>query len=143
MKTQDDEIKRLIDESYAQIEVPEGLEKRLSDKIDLWASEEEKIPQPPKQIRFTRTFWVRSLSMAASLILLITGSLLITSKEEPQTILVADTCTSVEDAYKETYMALSQISKAFDKGIEKAKESTDNISKTVSTANKYIAITDK
>lgn len=143
MNTQNDEIKRLVDEQYAQIEVPEGLEQRLSDKIDLWALEEERSPMEEKVVHFTPIFWARTASVAASLILLIMGTWFVISKQKPENVQIADTCTSVEDAYRETYDALNCISGAFGKGMGQVKESTTNISKTVSAANKYIVITDK
>lgn len=144
MKREEDEIKKIIDESYSGIKVPEGLEQRLSSKIDTWASEAEDAPETKmKPIRFTRNFWVRTLSVAASLAILITGTFLMVPKQTHNPVMIADTCTSVEDAYSEAQYALTCISKAFGKGMGAIEETTGTFSKTVSAANKYVVITEK
>lgn len=140
MKQQDDEMKRIIDGEYDHIEVPEGLQERLSAKIDALAAMDADSPIAAKASGRRPSFWIRSISIAATLVLLAVATLMIFPKKSNNEIMIADTCTSVEEAYDEAQAVLSLISNAFGKGMETVNVKAGSAMKSASSVNKYVSL---
>ena len=100
-------------------EIPEGLESRLSRKIDQWDTGER---------RTLRLQWIGSIA-ASLLILLSVGLYLYKPYPAPQ-----DTCATPEEAYVQAQKALIMLSSSLNKGIEKVEsvqEATGKIQENV------------
>ena len=87
-------------EMFMQLQVPEGLEERLSQSIDRW----------DKKHRTLRLQWIGSI--AASLLLLFGAGWYL---QEPTR---KDTCSTPEEAYAEAQRALVMFSTALNKGMK-------------------------
>ena len=95
-------------------DVPEGLEERLSQSIDLWG----------KKHRTLRLQWIGSI--AASLLLLFGAGWYL--QEPPR----KDTCATPEEAYMEAQKALVLFSTALNKGMKQMdvlQETTERVEK--------------
>ncbi|MCI2082164.1 MAG: hypothetical protein LKK19_01545 [Bacteroidales bacterium] len=119
-----DKLKNLIDSENGRIEIPEGFEDRLSDKIDKLAAEEAKASSTVKHpaVRIA----LRWMSLAAAVII-IAGSATWLIRHSTHDVEPKDTCANTEEAYVETQKALDMIAQSFGKGMEKVDESADII----------------
>ena len=109
-------------------EIPEGLESRLSRKIDEWDTGERRTLKIKKHIRALRLQWIGSIA-ASLLILLSVGLYLYKPYPAPQ-----DTCATPEEAYVQAQKALIMLSSSLNKGIEKVEsvqEATGKIQENV------------
>lgn len=109
-------------------EIPEGLESRLSRKIDEWDTGERRTLKIKKHIRALRMQWIGSIA-ASLLILLSVGLYLYKPYPAPQ-----DTCATPEEAYAQAQKALIMLSSSLNKGIEKVEsvqEATGKIQENV------------
>jgi len=142
MKT--DKIKEIVDQHYKGIEIPTGLEDRISATIDRLAAEEQAgcgIEKKNRKIRLLqRPTLIKTLAIAASVALIISLAVTWPVKEDP--VYLADTCTDVDQAYRETEKVLEYVSRLMNKGVDKVSETSSNIS-AIKTINKYIEIKEK
>lgn len=139
-----DEVKYLNIKSIEQVEIPEGLEERLSLKIDQWAEMEKEAqrkssaePKPLKRGILTWTKFYKSVTIVACISAIIgIGSIigLHTSRNKAQ----IDSFNNPELAQAEAYKALWLLASNLEKGMtnyEKGKEITtktqDIIDKTL------------
>ena len=109
-------------------EIPEGLESRLSRKIDQWDTGERRTLKIKKHTRVLRLQWIGSIA-ASLLILLSVGLYLYKPYPAPQ-----DTCATPEEAYAQAQKALIMLSSSLNKGIEKVEsvqEATGKIQENV------------
>ena len=109
-------------------EIPEGLESRLSRKIDEWDTGERRTLKIKKHTRVLRLQWIGSIA-ASLLILLSVGLYLYKPYPAPQ-----DTCATPEEAYAQAQKALIMLSSSLNKGIEKVEsvqEATGKIQENV------------
>ena len=109
-------------------EIPEGLESRLSRKIDEWDTGERRTLKIKKHTRTLRLQWIGSIA-ASLLILLSVGLYLYKPYPAPQ-----DTCATPEEAYVQAQKALIMLSSSLNKGIEKVEsvqEATGKIQENV------------
>lgn len=95
-------------EMFLQLQVPEGLEKRLSRQIDQWEAQERHT------LKTGRNFRLQWIGIAASLLLLFGAGWHLYS---PHTITRQDTCATPEEAYAHTEKALVMLSTALNKGM--------------------------
>ena len=105
-------------------EIPEGLESRLSRKIDEWDTGERRTLKIKKHIRALRLQWIGSI--AASLLLLFGVGWYL---QEPTR---KDTCSTPEEAYAEAQRALVMFSTALNKGMKQMDvlhETTERVEK--------------
>lgn len=111
-------------------EVPEGLEHRLSRKIDEWDTHEQRMLKVKKRARLLRWQWIGSI--AAGLLILLSVGLHLHkpySAPAPQ-----DTCATPEEAYAQAQKALVMLSASLNKGIrqvEAVQETTERIQENV------------
>ena len=109
-------------------EIPEGLESRLSRKIDQWDTGERRTLKIKKHTRVLRLQWIGSI--AASLLILLSVGLYL-YKPYPA---AQDTCATPEEAYAQAQKALIMLSSSLNKGIEKVEsvqEATGKIQENV------------
>ncbi len=98
-------------EMFLQLQVPEGLEERLSRKIDQWEAQEHRTLKVHRNIRLQ---WISGI--AASLLLMFgAGWHLYTSRP----IARQDTCATPEEAYAHAEKALVMLSTALNTGMDK------------------------
>lgn len=111
-------------------EVPEGLECKLSGKIDEWNTREKRTLKVKRHTHTIRMQWIGSI--AASLLILFSVGLYLYkpySAPTPQ-----DTCATPEEAYAQAQKALIMLSSSLNKGIEKVEsvqETTEKIQENV------------
>lgn len=97
-------------EMFQQLQVPEGLEERLSKQIDQWDDQEHRT------LKRHRSFRLQWVGIAASLLLLIgMGWHLNNPTPAPR----KDTCATPEEAYAQAEKALVMLSTALNKGMGK------------------------
>lgn len=89
------------------VEVPEGLEDRLSRRIDTMHAGD--------QLRH-RLWWRRVVGIAASLAILITVGLYVHNQHQTRAILDEDTYTDPQEAYNQTEQVLTKLSLQLNKG---------------------------
>lgn len=88
-------------------EAPEGLEQRLSDRIDVW-QREEKVRQHS---------WMRHLmGMAATVAVLISVGYWAYGRQRADVLLNGDTFSDPQAAYDETEMVLTELSEHLNRG---------------------------
>ena len=118
-----------------QIPIPEGLEERLSAKIDQWEREEQKARQHtlmPRVLRYT--------AVAASLALVVGVGLHLLNNDTPSNLAEQDTYQDPVLAQQEAERALNLLAYNLNKGmghLEKAKALSD---KTEKTLNKQLKV---
>ena len=118
-----------------QIPIPEGLEERLSAKIDQWEREEQKARQHtlmPRVLRYT--------AVAASLALVFGVGLHLLNNDTPSNLAEQDTYQDPVLAQQEAERALNLLAYNLNKGmghLEKAKALSD---KTEKTLNKQLKV---
>ena len=132
-----------------QIPIPEGLEERLSAKIDEWASEEQgargkKIAQTPPYLASRPWHLIRYSAIAASIALVFgVGFYFLQQKEEPVNLAEQDTYQDPAVAQQEAQKALNLLAYNLNKGmgqLEKAKAISE---RTETTLNKQLKVMDK
>ncbi len=136
-----DKMKETIDRYYEQIEVPADLETRLSATIDALAAEEEEAAQPAMKMHGKLRLVLRLASVAACVALIVTVAVTIPYGKK-ESVVLADTFTNVDDAYRETERVLLYVSQVMNKGIQKVDETSQSVSKA-NNLNKYIEIKKK
>ncbi|HRW95236.1 MAG TPA: hypothetical protein P5167_05250 [Bacteroidales bacterium] len=137
-------IKKIMDEHYNHVEVPEDLEAKISATIDRLAAQEDagtKEHNEPVLIKLRPRYSIwKTVAVAASVVLLITLAVLVPVREPA--VQLADTYTNVEEAYDETEKVLQYVSSLMNKGIDKVEQTHSEIS-TINTLNKYLEINKK
>lgn len=96
-----------------QIPVPQGVEERLSAKIDEWELAEQVKKQPRWAVRKV----VRDLSVAASLVLCLGIGWYSLQEREPENVALQDSYQNPEEAYAEAEKALSLLAFNLNKGM--------------------------
>lgn len=99
-------------EMFQQLQVPEGLEERLSKQIDQWDNQEYRT------LKRHRSFRLQWIGIAASLLLLFGIGWHLYA---PSPISRQDTCATPEEAYAQAEKALVMLSTALNKGMGKMK----------------------
>ena len=134
-----------------QIPIPEGLEERLSAKIDEWASEEQgargkKIAQTPTSLShlLPLTSYLKVAAIAACVALVFgVGYYFLQQKEEPVNLAEQDTYHDPAIAQQEAEKALNLLAYNLNKGLgqmEKAKAISDRAEMTL---NKQLQVLEK
>ena len=106
-----------------QIPIPEGLEERLSAKIDQWEQEEQKA-----QRRRSLPMTLRYIAAAASVALVIGVGFHLMNQEKSETLAEQDTYQDPVKAQQEAERALTLLAVNLNKGmghLEKAKALSD------------------
>ena len=119
-----------------QIPIPEGLEERLSAKIDEWEQEEK---QARHHIRLPRA--LRYTAIAASIALVIGVGFHLLRQDEPANLAEQDTYQDPIKARQEAERALNLLAVNLNKGmshLEKAKALSDKTEKTVNEQLKVL-----
>ena len=123
-----------------QIPIPEGLEERLSAKIDEWERAEEQ--KKAKRLMFPKP--MRYAAIAASIALVFgVGFYFLQQKEEPVNLAEQDTYQDPAVAQQEAQKALNLLAYNLNKGmgqLEKAKAISE---RTETTLNKQLKVMDK
>lgn len=96
-----------------QIPVPQGVEERLSAKIDEWERAEQKKAKPRSAVRQA----ARYLSVAASLVLLVGIGWYALQEDESENVALRDTYQNPQEAYAEAEKALSLLAFNLNKGM--------------------------
>ena len=122
-----------------QIPIPEGLEERLSAKIDQWEQEEQKA-----QHRRSLPRAVRYIAAAASVALVIGVGFHLMNQEKSETLAEQDTYQDPVKAQQEAERALTLLAVNLNKGmghLEKAKALSDkaeqNMYEQLNVLNSY------
>lgn len=117
------------------IDIPVGLENKLSNLIDKLATEEKKASQPKK-----RNLWTWAGSVAAGVAILLFAGIHFSKQHE--TVMPMPTVTNInaEDQYKmeEAQKALLLISSNFNKGVDQLSAVSTNLDKTNEILNKTL-----
>ena len=119
-----------------QIPIPEGLEERLSAKIDEWEQEEK---QARHRIRLPRALCYTAI--AASIALVIGVGFHLLRQDEPTNLTEQDTYQDPIKARQEAERALNLLAVNLNKGmshLEKAKALSDKTEKTVNEQLKVL-----
>ncbi len=128
----------LNDKALEQIPIPEGLEERLSAKIDEWEQEErnQKVQRRrllPSVLRYT--------AVAASVALVFGVGYHYLQKDEPVNLAEQDTYQDPVKAQQEAERALNLLAANLNKGmghLEKAKALSDKAEKTLNKQLKVL-----
>lgn len=128
----------LNDKALEQIPIPEGLEERLSAKIDEWEQEErnQKVQRRrllPSVLRYT--------AVAASVALVFGVGYHYLQKDEPVNLAEQDTYQDPVKAQQEAERALNLLAANLNKGmghLEKAKAQSDKAEKTLNKQLKVL-----
>lgn len=113
--------------------VPEGMEKRISDNIDMW----EKQCKADKPRYYTLYKYMSGI--AAAVVLLI-GISVFMSKNEDDSVAMKDTFDNPQEAYMATENALQLFAEAFNKSdaqIEKARNVTKNVKEKIDNIKNF------
>lgn len=115
-----DSIKELLDIEFQRVEVPADLKDRLMQSI-----EDEPITKTKKDNIRKIDFSVKSIAVAASLLLIIslTGGLVYNWQRESYT--PTDTCSTPEEVIYETQRAYQILASALNGGVSQAKLHTE------------------
>jgi len=137
-------IKKIMDQHYDRVEVPEDLEAKISATIDRLAAQEdagkkEQTEPVMIQLKPRRAMW-KTIAVAASVVLLLTLAVFVPVREPA--VQLADTYTNVDEAYDETKRVLQYVSSLMNKGIDKVEQTHSEISSN-NTLNKFIEINKK
>lgn len=134
MKTNQDNIKNIVDKYFVEREIPIGLEERISNQIDNYAKKEQDLSKHPK---FSQKLLIKVVSIAATLVIITTITIFLA---QPQTEIreIADTCATAEEAYEQTQAAFTYLAAVFKETAQKVNETTKPISESRKTINKYI-----
>lgn len=120
-----------------QIPIPEGLEERLSAKIDEW----ERVEQQTKRQRLWLPIVMRYAAIAASIVLIFgVGFYFLQHEDEPVNLAEQDTYQDPAVAQQEAEKALNLLAINLNKGLgqlEKAKAISD---RTETTLNKQLKV---
>jgi hypothetical protein len=135
-----DEMKHLNTEGLNDIEIPYGLEARLSRKIDQWAKSEGETRKQVSEhsLRKKRFSMFRSVSIAASIALLFGIGLMLHSQSDHAH---KDTYDDPEQARQEAEKALNLLAYNLSKGmeqLEKVKEISADTNSTISKTLKTL-----
>lgn len=133
-----DELKYLNTERLNDIEIPEGLEARLSMKIDQWAeSEAEEKATPVVPLRTKRTRLLRNISIAATIALVAgVGITLLNGEDKAH----KDTYTDPEQACQEAERVLNLLAHNLNHGMECVEKANEISSATNTTISKTLKI---
>ena len=115
--------------SLEQIPIPEGLEERLSAKIDEWEQEEQKA-----QRRRSLTRTLRNIAAAACVVLVIGVGFHLLYQDETMVLAEQDTYQDPVKAQQEAERALTLLAVNLNKGmghLEKAKALSDKTEKNM------------
>ena len=121
-----------------QIPIPEGLEERLSKKIDEWEKEEKREKQTAHHFLLPRA--MRYTAIAASFALVFGVGIHYLQREEPVNLAEQDTYQDPVKAQQEAERALYMLAANLNKGmghLEKAKAISD---KAENTLNKQLKV---
>lgn len=113
--------------------VPEGMEKRISDNIDMW----EKQSKADKPRYYTLYKYVSGI--AAAVVILIGISVFMPKSQEDSAVM-QDTFDNPQEAYMATENALQLFAEAFNKGdaqIEKARNVTKNVKEKIDNIKNF------
>ena len=128
----------LNDKALEQIPIPEGLEERLSAKIDEWEQEERK--QKAQRRRLLPNV-LRYTAVAASVALVFGAGYHYLQKDEPVNLAEQDTYQDPVKAQQEAERALNLLAANLNKGLghlEKAKALSDKAEKTLNKQLKVL-----
>ena len=113
--------------------VPEGMENRISDNIDMW----EKQSKAGKPRYYTLYKYVSGI--AAAVVILI-GISVFMPKNQDDSAVMQDTFDNPQEAYMATENALQLFAEAFNKGdaqIEKARNVTKNVKEKIDNIKNF------
>lgn len=116
-----------------EITVPVGMEKRISDNIDMW----EKQSKAGKPRYYTLYKYVSGI--AAAVVILI-GISVFMPKSQEDTTMMKDTFDNPQEAYMATENALQLFAEAFNKGdaqIEKARSVTISVKEKIDNIKNF------
>lgn len=135
-----DEMKYLDLERTVEVHIPEGLEERLSMKIDQWAKDEERHTVPAGVfVSVARFRLYRNIAIAACLsaLICIAG---ITTLDDKVDIAHRDTFDNPELARIEAEKALYLLAYNLDKGMRHLEKAEDITAKTRHTLNNTLTL---
>lgn len=127
----------LNDKALEQIPIPEGLEERLSAKIDEWEQEERK--QRAQRRRLLPSF-VRYTAVAASVALVIGVGYHYLRLDEPANLAEQDTYQDPVLAQQEAERALNLLAANLNKGMGHLKKAKALSDKAENTLNKQLKV---
>ena len=113
--------------------VPEGMDKRISDNIDMW----EKQSKADKPRYYTLYKYVSGI--AAAVVILI-GISVFMPKNQDDSAVIKDTFDNPQEAYMATENALQLFAEAFNKSdaqIEKARNVTKNVKEKIDNIKNF------
>lgn len=113
--------------------VPEGMDKRISDNIDMW----EKQSKADKPRYYTLYRYVSGIAAAAVILICISVFM---PKNQDDSAVMQDTFDNPQEAYMATENALQLFAEAFNKGdaqIEKARNVTKNVKEKIDNIKNF------
>ncbi|NCE73156.1 hypothetical protein [Odoribacter sp. Z80] len=117
---------------FSEPEIPDGLECRLSAKIDEWAICEKRTLKVNRTGQ-TRARWVGSI--AAGLFILFSVGICL---YKPYSSTMQDTCVTSEEAYVQAQKALVMLSVCLNKGVAKVESLQETTGKVQESVNKQL-----
>lgn len=130
----DRQIDELINKALREEQaIPEGLGKRLENKIDSWATEEEKKTRSLSRKR--TLYWLSGIAAAVFLCIGIFQPDIPLSHSKHR---LADTYSDPKEAAEAAQKALLFMSQNLNKGIDQAQEARQEISKVNDILNKHL-----
>lgn len=114
--------------------IPDGLESRLSDCIDLWAKQES-IPVKQK-----KSVYLRWAAIAACLILAVSVTLFVSHQRTIQKNAELAKLESNQEIYEQTKLALALVSNKLNAGIDQVQQTKSELDKANKILNSQFKI---
>lgn len=125
-----------LQKASAEVIVPEGLEERLSEAIDGWATH-ERVSRAQHRSHIYQWRWIGGIAASVLVILTFAWHL-----HEPYPVR-KDTCATPEEAYAEAHDALMQFALALDKGVQQIAMVHATTEKIEESISEYLTFTNK
>lgn len=116
-----------------EITVPVGMEKRISDNIDMWEKQSK-----ANKLRYYTLY--RYVSGIAAAVVILIGISVFMSKNQDDSAVIKDTFDNPQEAYMATENALQLFAEAFNKGdaqIEKARSVTISVKEKIDNIKNF------
>ncbi|MCI1780058.1 MAG: hypothetical protein LKI53_08920 [Bacteroidales bacterium] len=134
-----------MDHYFSDIKIPEGLEGRISSRIDSISVSEshDSTLENKTMVRSGHNAFIKYFAVAASVIIIAGAALWLSLYNSEGKVTITDTCSTIDQARLETETAFKSVARAMDKGMSEFNKSTKTFSRSAGELNKYMIIKNK